>query len=116
MITYRVAPTVAVVVVFFIVANGALMLILGGPKPQGGEPDHEAWLVYYALRYADELPESIDEASLRSLLAALDPDAPAVLRRFEIVSFTREGKKYELKLRHENGKVFRLTRGGVTGV
>lgn len=111
--TWRVIPTVAAAAVFLLIANLLLVAVLGGARPEPGDPEHEAWLLYYAVIFPAEPPEALDQKGLRELLEALHPDAEAVADRFEVVGYTRRGRHFELELVHDSGQRYRITLGGV---
>ena len=110
---YRVVPTLAVVAVFFVVANILLVELSGGRTPDPGTPIDEAWLIFYALRLPKQLPENVDQDDLKRILREFDPDAEAVASRFEVLSYSHEDPRFELRVRHVDGDVYRVTIGGV---
>ncbi|MCD4749343.1 MAG: hypothetical protein K8R59_08210 [Thermoanaerobaculales bacterium] len=111
--TYRVAPTLGAICVFFGIANLLLMVTLGGCSPKPGDPYAEAWLLFYAICFAPEPPADIDQKELRKLLANLHRDAIPVAKHFEVISYSREGRRFTLVVRHTDGTLYRIGSGGV---
>lgn len=110
---FRVAPTLVVVAVFFVVANVLLVELSGGGTPDPGSPIDEAWLIYYALRLPAEPPETVDQDGLERLLREFDSDAEIVASRFEVLTYSRKGPRFELRVRHADGHVYLISVGGV---
>jgi hypothetical protein len=110
---YRVGPTIAVIAVFLLVSNFLLVQFNGGPAPKAGIPIDEAWLIFYALRLPKEPPETVDQEDLRTLLMEFDSDAEIIGSRFEVLSYSRKGHRFELRVRHIDGTVYRVSLGGV---
>jgi hypothetical protein len=111
--TYRLGPTLVVICLFFATAGFLQLRIVRAGVPECGEPSEEAQLVYYAIGFADELPDTVDQKKLRMLLGDLHRDARVVADHFEVVSYHREGWRFELRLVHINGDRFKLKNGSV---
>jgi hypothetical protein len=110
---YRVGPTLAAISVFLLLANILLVVSSGGAAPEAGDPKEEAWLIFYAIRYLKQPPENIDQEELRRILKELDPDAERIADRFEVLSYSLNGRQFELRLQHVDGARYRLDLGGV---
>lgn len=110
---YRVVPTIVVVAVFLLVANFLLVELAGGAAPEPGDPIDEAWLIFYAMRLPKQPPETVDQEGLERILREFDPDAETVADRFEVLSYSRKDRRFDLELRHVDGRVFRVSLGGV---
>jgi len=110
---YRVVPTIVVVAVFLLVGSFLQVELSGGATPEAGIPIDEAWLIYYAMRLPKQPPETVEQEDLKRILGEFESDAEVISRRFEVLSYSCKDHRFDLRVRHVDGRVFRVSLGGV---
>jgi hypothetical protein len=111
--TYQLGPTVAAIAAFLVISSLLVVAIPSNMGSNAGEPIDEAWLVFFAMRLPIDPPEKVNQRGLRKLLADFDSDAESVADRFKVEAYNYNGGHFELKVRHENGTLYRVSLGGV---
>ena len=110
--TYRPLPAILGTIVFLVVANVLLAWILPGTPAAAAED--EMWLVYFAMAYAGDPPDQLDQIALGSILARLDPAAEPVADRVTVLSYSTNQYGFVLEARHPNDAgTFRITSYGL---
>ena len=109
---FRTVPAAIALILFLAATSGILLAIM--PEEPENTPEDDMWLVYFALKRGDNPPDGLDTAGLRTLLAALDPEASGAADRITILDYHLTEWGPGLEVRHTaSPRTFRIGHDGV---